>query len=250
MTNYHLGPKSALTLLLTTCAFTLPWKIQLALLCLVVLLPFIAPPLRPISPKASRTFLKFIWFSCTLGAVIVFVNGLLIRGDEITYEFGPIVLSTEGIVFGLQTAPRLLLISFSILLLFISTPIRSIIDRLQESGLPRTMVMVLLLALYFVETLPDRIERIFVAQEARGAPIRASLLSRLKALVTILSPLLLSSLSESVERGTALELRGFLVSTLSVPPPARARTPHIATIVFLCVSLLLVAYRILVWLRP
>jgi energy-coupling factor transport system permease protein len=249
VTNSHLGPKSALTLLLATCAFTLPWQIQLVLLGIVVLLPFIAPPLHPISQRAAKTFFRFIWFSSTLGTVIVVVNGILIRGDEITYELGPIVMYTEGILFGLETAPRLLLISFSILLLFVSTPIRSIIDRLQESGLPRNIVMLLLLALYFVESLPDRIERIFVAQEARGAAVRASLPSRFKALLTILSPLLLSSLSESVERGTALELRGFLVS----PPSHRihhARPPQNVTLVLLGISALLIAYRILVWLLP
>ncbi|HCA81819.1 MAG TPA: hypothetical protein DEP53_18975, partial [Bacteroidetes bacterium] len=93
---------------------------------------------------------------------------------------------------------------------FISTPLKELIRFLQQKGLSPSFTLILLLTLHFLDHLPARIHQIFLAQQARGAPVDAGIASRSKALLSLLSPLVLSSIVESIDRGTALELRGFL----------------------------------------
>lgn len=244
-----LRPKLAFLLLLSVCAFTLPWQVLSAFIFIVMLLPFVAAPFRPFSHRAMRLFLRFVLYSIVVASAILILNGLLIRSGEPLTLVPGISLYSDGILFGAQTASRLLLLSFSVLLFFTSTPIPACIHALRQSGLSRTVVLILLLALHFLDTLPERINRIFIAQEARGAPIKAGFFSRSKAMISILSPLVLSALAESVERGVALELRGFLLE----PPPSdhpslSAPRRSISTLVLLAVSLILAVTSLARWL--
>lgn len=159
-------------------------------------------------------------------------------------------LYEEGLLFGLRTASRLILLSFSILMFFISTPLTVLIDYLQNKGLPTYFVLMLLLSLHFIDQLPSRIHQIFLAQQARGAPVDAGVFSRTKALLSILSPLVLSSIVESIERGTALELRGFL----NRPPPDRQTGQvdtriNLLTVCFYLTAFFIIADSIYRWLN-
>jgi energy-coupling factor transport system permease protein len=173
---------------------------------------------------------------------------LIKEGAVSATAFG-ISLHEEGLVFGARTASRLLLLSFSILLFFISTPLPELIQYLQEKGLHPSLALVLLLTLHFLDQLPARIHQIFLAQQARGAPVDSGLFSRTKALFSILSPLVLSSIVESIERGTALELRGFLQRPALAPTIDRPkRHADWLTILLILFAVTMVAYRIVQWL--
>jgi len=118
-------------------------------------------------------------------------------------------LYAGGLEFGLAVGTRVMLLSLSILLFFTSTSLKEFSFLLLNAGIPTSIVTIILLSSHFVEELPSRIGHIFSAQEARGAPVRSHVLARARSLFSILSPLVLSSLAESAERGMALELRGF-----------------------------------------
>jgi energy-coupling factor transport system permease protein len=246
-----LRPKLAFVLLLSVCAFVLSWQVLTLLIALVLLLPFVLPTYHPASPRARRLFLRFVLFSVALSGAIITLNGWMIQSGEPVDTILGITLYSGGLLFGIQTASRLVLLSFSVLLFFTSTPIPVCINALQQSGLSRTVVLMLLLTLHFLDTLPERIDRIFVAQEARGAPVRAGFVSRTKAFFSILSPLLLSSMAESVDRGVALELRGFLLETapsFHTLPPAKPPSP--VTVLLLTASVLIVVFSLARWLFP
>lgn len=245
----NLSRKLALVLFLCVCAFTIPWLMQAGLCLLLVVSRFAFPFLRPGSDRSARAFSRFILYSLAVTVLVVTLNGILIRTGSISTSVFGVSLYTDGLTFGAKTVSRLLLLSFSILLFFISTPLPDFIDYLQEKGLPPQIVLVLLLTLHFIDQLPLRIHQIFLAQQARGAPVDAGMFSRTKALFSILSPLVLSSIVESIERGTALELRGFLQR----PRPSQASTHGSAgedfpTIVILFLAFILLAYSIAQWL--
>jgi energy-coupling factor transport system permease protein len=133
---------------------------------------------------------------------------------------------------------------------FISTPLKVLISYLQDNGLPPYLVLMLLLTLHFIDQLPSRIHQIFLAQEARGAPVDAGVLSRTKALLSILSPLVLSSIVESIERGTALELRGFLNGPAGERKSQQIDTQiNLLTVCFYSMSIVIIAYAIYRWLN-
>jgi energy-coupling factor transport system permease protein len=240
--------KLAFVLLLWVCAFTLPWIVQASLCLVVIVLRFAVPDLQPQSPRSEKAFSRFIVYAITVSILVVLLNGLLIRGGNVLPIYG-VSFHSDGLLFGLKTASRLLLLSFSILLFFISTPLPQFIRYLQQKGLPPYLALVLLLTLHFIDQLPSRIHQIFLAQQARGAPVDSGMLARTKALLSILSPLVLSSIVESIERGTALELRGFLSSrrAIAADETAHARA-HWLTVLFLLLSLLVLAYSLGRWL--
>jgi energy-coupling factor transport system permease protein len=109
--------------------------------------------------------------------------------------------------------------------------------------------MVLLLTLHFLDQLPMRIRQIFLAQQARGAPVDSGFLSRTRSLFSVLSPLVLSSIVESIDRGTALELRGFLNRHQPAEELSSEKdTTRGATLLFLALGVILFVYTIAQWL--
>jgi energy-coupling factor transport system permease protein len=248
--NLDLPSKLALVFLLWVCAFTLPWTFQVGLCLLLVIARFAIPAFRPLSRRSATSFSKFIVYSIAVAVLVVCLNALFIRSGGVVTTFLGFSFYEDGLLFGLRTASRLILLSFSVLMFFISTPLTVFIDYLQSKGLPPYLVLVLLLTLHFLDHLPSRIHQIFLAQQARGAPVDSGVLSRTSALLSILSPLVLSSIVESIERGTALELRGFLSR-----PPADREPEHIETrvnlltICFYFMSLVIIAYSIYRWLN-
>lgn len=248
--NLDLSSKLAFVLLLWTCGFTLPWTIQFALCILLVAVRFLVPAFRPVSKRSAAAFAKFILYSVVVAILVVSLNALLIKGGRTIASLLGFSFYEDGFLFGLRTASRLILLSFSIVMFFSSTSLRVFIDYLQDKGLSPSLVLVLLLTLHFLDQLPAKIHQIFLAQQARGAPVDAGVLSRTKALLTILSPLVLSSIVESIERGTALELRGFLNKPPQEQSPRPAKTTlNMLTISFCLMSAALVIYSIYRWLN-
>lgn len=190
-------------------SIALPWHLNFAAVCLLLVTHRFVTGLRPLSSQASRRFWAVLrYFSIAL-LVMALVNGFFIREGEQWTLFRGVIMWSGGLEFGVQTGSRLLLLATSILLFFASTSISRIAEFLQDAGLPVQLVMTLLLTLSFLERLPHNIAMIFTAQEARGAAVRSNAFLRARAFFLILSPLLLSSIVESIDRSMALELRGF-----------------------------------------
>lgn len=245
----NLSPKLAFVVLLWVCAFTLPWTIQAFLCVLLIIGRFTIPALRPGSPRSAKAFSRFILYSIAAATLITFLNAVLIREGAIVADVFGISIHQEGLLFGARTASRLILLSFSILLFFVSTPVPDFIQYLQEKGLPPYLALVLLLTLHFLDQLPTRIHQIFLAQQARGAPVDSGMLARTKALFSILSPLVLSSIVESIERGTALELRGFLHRPQpSQPVKQGSSRSDWLTVFILSLAIVILSYSIVQWL--
>jgi energy-coupling factor transport system permease protein len=248
--HLDLSSKLALVLLLWTCAFILPWTVQAVLCLLIIASRHAMPQFRPVSERAAAAFSKFIVYSIVVATLVVTLNALLVRGGALLASVAGFSFYEEGLYFGAKTASRLLLLSFSVLIFFSSTPMTVFIEYLQSKGLPPSLVLVLLLTLHFLDHLPSRIHQIFLAQQARGAPVNAGVMSRTKALLTILSPLVLSSIVESIERGTALELRGFLNHTSTTQQSASRQTGiNIPAVLFIALTVILIIYAISQWLN-
>ncbi|MBI5464334.1 MAG: hypothetical protein HY966_05205, partial [Ignavibacteriales bacterium] len=184
------------------------WELHgIAVVVMLGLLTF-SPWFRPHSTKARQFFRRFIQYAMVLIFLVVTLNGLL-TDEGHRHQILGLALSREGMLFGLSTALRLVLMSLSVLLYFLSTPIRVFADHLERSRLPQALVSIVLMAFAFLEAIPERIEQIIVAQESRGAAVRDNIFRRVFALPSIVGPLVLASLVESIERGTALQLRGY-----------------------------------------
>ena len=127
-------------------------------------------------------------------------------------------ITTDGVYRSLFMALRItLLIFISSVLTYTTTPndltdaIESLLSPLKYLGLKNavhTLAMMMTIALRFIPTLIEEAEKIMNAQKARGADLESGgLIERVKALIPILIPLLISSVRRASELAEAMECR-------------------------------------------
>lgn len=126
------------------------------------------------------------------------------------------VVTKEGLLSAAFLAVRLvLLVTGSSILTLTTTPV-SLTDGLESLLKPLTLVkfpvhdlaLVMSIALRFIPTLASETDRIICAQKARGADFESgNIVSRIKSLVPVLIPLIMSAIRRADELGDAMDAR-------------------------------------------
>lgn len=144
-----------------------------------------------------------------------FFNIFWTRGD-IAFQWKFITITWQGLRKGLFMSMRLIyLIIGSSMLTYTTTPnqltdaIESLLKPLEALHVPvYDFAMMMSLALRFIPILLDEANRIINAQSARGADFEeGNLWKRMKAMVSILVPLLVSSVRRAYDLAMAMESR-------------------------------------------
>jgi energy-coupling factor transport system permease protein len=139
-------------------------------------------------------------------------------GSTVLVEFWKLSITTEGVFKAVFMATRIMLLIFiSSVLTYTTTPndltdaIESLLSPLRFLGLKNavhTLAMMMTIALRFIPTLIEEAEKIMNAQKARGADLESGgIIERVKALIPILIPLLISSVRRAYELAEAMECR-------------------------------------------
>ncbi len=151
------------------------------------------------------------------------LNVLFYNGDEVYWE-GPAVywewkvfrITQAGIMFSAFLVTRLiLLVICSSMLTYTTTPvaltdgIESLLTPLKWIRFPvHELALIMSIALRFIPILMDETERIKNAQKARGADFESGgLIKKVRAIVPVLIPLLLSAFRRADELGDAMDAR-------------------------------------------
>lgn len=140
------------------------------------------------------------------------------NGGKVLVEFWVVEITSAGISKAIFMALRILLLIFiSSVLTYTTTPndltdaIERLLSPLKYIGLKsavHTLAMMMTIALRFIPTLIEEAEKIMNAQKARGADLESGgLIQRVKALIPILIPLLISSVRRAYELAEAMECR-------------------------------------------
>ncbi len=146
------------------------------------------------------------------------LNALYVNEGIVLVSWWIINISTGGLIRAAFMSLRiLLLILISSVLTYTTTPtsltdgIESLFSPLKFIGLGEvvhTLAMMMTIALRFIPTLTDETDKIMSAQKARGADLEnGGILKRLKALMPILIPLLISSIRRAYELAEAMDCR-------------------------------------------
>lgn len=144
------------------------------------------------------------------------LNIFYIRGGTELVDWRFIHIYSKGIFTAIFISLRiLLLIIASSALTYTTTPtlltdaIERLLSPLNKLHIDvHTFAMMMTLALRFIPTLIEEIDRIMNAQKARGADLESgSFLQRAKALVPIIIPLIVSSVKRAYELAFAMECR-------------------------------------------
>ena len=157
--------------------------------------------------------IKAIMFLLLFTAVL---NLFFHQGETIILSWWIIKISKEAIYFTIFLAARLfLLVLASSVLTLTTTPvsltdgIESLLKPLKYIRFPvHELALIMSIALRFIPILTDETGRIMNAQKARGADFETGgLFKRVKAIVPILIPLLISAFRRADELGDAMDAR-------------------------------------------
>lgn len=211
---HRMDPRSKLLLLILLIVFIFiagnPFSMGLMALFIIVLLFLSRVPV-----KTYLKNIKSIWIIILLTAVL---NLFYVDEGRALVDWKFIHITTGGIERSIFMAVRIiLLILASAMLTYTTTPtaltdaIERLLSPLKYIGLGtavHTMAMMMTIALRFIPTLIEETEKIMNAQKARGADMESGgLMKRLKALMPILIPLLVSSFRRAYDLAEAMECR-------------------------------------------
>ena len=159
--------------------------------------------------KSLRPVLILVLFTAVL-------NILYTHGGTVLISFWKVTIDTKGIYTAVFMAIRIVcLIICSSLLTYTTTPtmltdaIERLLSPLKKLHVPvHNLAMMMTLALRFIPTLIEEINRITNAQKARGADFESgNVIRRMKALVPVLIPLFVSSFSRAYDLAFAMSCR-------------------------------------------
>ena len=152
--------------------------------------------------------------------LIIFITALLnlfyATGGKTLLDLGFAKITDKGVYTAIFMTVRIsCLIIGSSLMTYTTTP-TMLTDAIERLLSPlkvfhiqvHTLAMMMTLALRFIPTLIEEIDRIMNAQKARGADLESGgIIQRAKALVPIFIPLMVSSFRRAEELATAMECR-------------------------------------------
>lgn len=168
----------------------------------------------------SRVPLKMILKSLKPIVIILIFTAVLnifyTQGGDTWFEWKFIKLTEKGVFTAIFTMVRIVsLVTISSLLTYTTTP-TMLTDAIERVLSPlkifkikvHTLAMMMTLALRFIPTLIEEIDRIMNAQKARGADLETGgIIQRAKALVPIFIPLMVSSFRRAYELAFAMTCR-------------------------------------------
>jgi energy-coupling factor transport system permease protein len=140
---------------------------------------------------------------------VVLVSVFTRAGTTVLFALGPFDATLEGVDFAGQTLVRLFTISAAIGLFGLTTDPRAFVFDLERRGLSPRFAFVAVATLEAVPAMVARAGVIAAAQRSRGLDTQGSILARLRGVLPLVAPVLLSSLTEVEERSLALEVRAF-----------------------------------------
>ncbi|MBQ8885418.1 MAG: energy-coupling factor transporter transmembrane protein EcfT [Clostridia bacterium] len=144
------------------------------------------------------------------------LNLFFYSGGEPLVKWGIIEISKEGIYYTVFLAARLILLVMGSSLLTLTTTPVSLTDGIESLLYPLKLVrfpvhelaLIMSIALRFIPILSDETARIMNAQRARGADFETGgIIKRVKAVVPVLIPLLISAFRRADELGDAMDAR-------------------------------------------
>lgn len=159
-----------------------------------------------IAPRLVRVSLLL---TLPIAISVVLVSVFTRAGETVLFAIGPFDATLEGVDFAGQTLVRLFAISTAIGLFGLTTEPRSFVLDLERRGLSPRFAFVALATIDAVPAMVERAGVIASAQRARGLDTEGSLRARLRGILPLVGPVVLSSLTEVEERSLALEVRAF-----------------------------------------
>ena len=204
-------------------------RIKLLMLIAYIVALFVADTFYGLALCALFAIVAILVSRVPFGSVLRSVKGIVFLlvftsvlnlffhgGDRLLVEWGIIHIYLEGVLFAIFLMFRLIFLVLGSALLTLTTTPVSLTDGLESLLKPlkyikfpvHALALIMSIALRFIPTLMDETNRIIAAQKARGADFETgNLVKRVKAIIPILIPLLISAFRRAEELGDAMDAR-------------------------------------------
>lgn len=177
------------------------------------------------SGRLLKRVVPLIAFSFTILITIFLIHGLFNQSNRnILFSIGPLHFYREGLLYALHIGCNVLNMLLSFAILVLSAKPSELVEELEKRGFSRRMGYIITSVFQIVPQMTGTMNTITDAQRSRGLETEGSLLTRAKAFLPLISPVVMSSLINTRERAVALEVRGF--ATKQKKTYLADRTPH------------------------
>lgn len=199
------------------------------------------------SGRLLKRVVPLIAFSFTILITIFLIHGLFNQSNRnILFSIGPLHFYREGLLYALHIGCNVLNMLLSFAILVLSAKPSELVEELEKRGFSRRMGYIITSVFQIVPQMTGTMNTITDAQRSRGLETEGSLLTRAKAFLPLISPVVMSSLIYTRERAVALEVRGFAAKQkktyLADRTPHRGDTP--ITVVLLAMIAAALLWRI------
>lgn len=199
------------------------------------------------SGRLLKRVVPLITFSFTILITIFLIHGLFNQSNRnILFSIGPLHFYREGLLYALHIGCNVLNMLLSFAILVLSAKPSELVEELEKRGFSRRMGYIITSVFQIVPQMTGTMNTITDAQRSRGLETEGSLLTRAKAFLPLISPVVMSSLINTRERAVALEVRGFAAKQkktyLADRTPHRGDTP--ITVVLLAMIAAALLWRI------
>jgi len=158
----------------------------------------------------ARQLRPYLLASIPIVASIMLINTFLYPdATDAILTLGPLTATRTGLIAALQATLRVEAFLLAVAVLALTTPTDDFLDDLERRGLGRRAVFVIGSAIRTIPRMIERAGEIVDAQRARGLDTEGSPLRRVRGVVPLAGPMVLSALFEVEERTMALEARAF-----------------------------------------
>ena len=154
----------------------------------------------------------FLFLVFTFSMHVLFTNGGIVL-----FQWKFITIESNGVMEGIYISLRLIFIVMIATIMTLSTSPIDLTDAFEKLFVPLKVIkvpvhqlsMMMSIALRFIPTLMDELEKIILAQKSRGSEISSgSLITRIRAFIPIMIPLFISAFQRAEELAIAMEVRG------------------------------------------
>ena len=157
----------------------------------------------------NRLVISTIRVAFPFALSVFLIQGFLWPGGTPLLVLGPVSLKREGLAFAIASTGRILMVVSSFLWFALTTRPDQLMSTLSQRGFPAGISYMIVATLQIVPRFQARANAILDAQRSRGLETEGKLVHRLKGLLPLIVPLVLSSLIDVEERALAIETRGF-----------------------------------------
>lgn len=202
--SLHPLTKSVLVLFLFVAGFALPGKWTCYIIFAGIILPLAF--WGGILGKLLKTVWKISW---PLALSVLLIQSLFWGKGTPLFEFWGMIPKKEGLIFALVSIGRIILTMGDFMLFTMTTRPDILMISLKQIGMPSSLAYIVVTTLQIIPSFQRKASTILDAQRSRGLETEGNILTRVRAVVPIILPLVLGSLVEVEERAIAIEARAF-----------------------------------------